>query len=279
MGKARRSSEENKRISITTIVILVIILISWLFLLIYLLFAKVETNKKIESVNNEIETLKLDTSMLNEKKEEINKLLENVSDSTTFMNILKDNYKANIPAFETKIKSFEVTEKVAYLSFVVDKTDNLDKVIDTLNNNDVLATFYTNNKDAADKIIASGNLIGLYIDDDKVIENIKEEYKDIINAYNPDLYMLSSALKEKDIKIDSFYKVTENSTSEGKKLLNQDGYISDIVDTTADRDFLIIRINLSNNVGVGAINGIITKLKDKNYMFLPLVSSSSLIEK
>lgn len=279
MGKARRSSEENKRINITTIVILVIILISWLFLLIYLLFAKVETNKKIESINNEIETLKLDTSILNEKKEEINKLLKNVSDSTTFMNILKDNYKANIPAFETKIKSFEVTEKVAYLSFVVDKTDNLDKVIDTLNNNDVLATFYTNNKDAADKIIASGNLVGLYIDDEKVIENIKEEYKDIIDAYNPDLYMLSSALKEKDIKIDSFYKVTENSTSEGKKLLNQDGYISDIVDTTADRDFLIIRINLSNNVGVGAVNGIITKLKDKNYMFLPLVSSSSLIEK
>lgn len=279
MGKARRSSEENKRISITTIVILVIVLVSWLFLLIYLLFAKVETNKKIESINNEIETLKLDTSILNEKKEEINKLLENVSDSTTFMNILKDNYKTNIPAFETKIKSFEVTEKVAYLSFVVDKTDNLDKVIDTLNNNDVLATFYTNNKDAADKIIASGNLVGLYIDDEKVIENIKEEYKDIIDAYNPDLYMLSSALKEKDIKIDSFYKVTENSTSEGKKLLNQDGYISDIVDTTADRDFLIIRINLSNNVGVGAVNGIITKLKDKNYMFLPLVSSSSLIEK
>ena len=100
MGKARRSSEENKRISITTIVILVIILVSWLFLLIYLLFAKVETNKKVESINNEIETLKLDTSILNEKKEKINKLLENVSDSTTFMNILKDNYKANIPAFE-----------------------------------------------------------------------------------------------------------------------------------------------------------------------------------
>lgn len=279
MGKTKRSVEENRRISITTIVILVLLLVSFLFIVIYILFAKVETNKKIESVNNEIETIKLDTSILNEEKEEINNLLNNVSDATTYMNILKENYNTSLPAFETRIKSFENEDKVAYLSFIVDKTDNLDKAIETLNNNNVLATFFTNDKDAADKIIASGNLIGLYIDDEKVVENINEEYKDIIDAYNPDLFMVSSKLKESDIKIDSFYKVTENSSSEGKKLLNQDGYVSDIVDTTADRDFLIIKINLSNGVGVGSIDEIISKLKDKNYIFLPLVSSSSLIEK
>ena len=279
MGKTKRSVEENRRISITTIVILVLLLVSFLFIVIYILFAKVETNKKIESINNEIETIKLDTSILNEEKEEINNLLNNVSDATTYMNILKENYNTSLPAFETRIKSFEEEDKVAYLSFIVDKTDNLDKVIDTLNNNNVLATFFTNDKDTADKIIASGNLIGLYIDDEKVVENINEEYKDIIDTYNPDLFMVSSTLKENDIKIDSFYKVTENSSSEGKKLLNQDGYISDIVDTTADRDFLIIKINLSNGVGVGSIDGIISKLKDKKYIFLPLVSSSSLIEK
>ena len=71
MGKARRSGEENKRINIATIIILVIMLVSWLFLLIYLLFAKAETKKEIKSTNDEIETIKLETSILNEKKEEM----------------------------------------------------------------------------------------------------------------------------------------------------------------------------------------------------------------
>ena len=154
MGKTRRSVEENKGINITTIVILVLTLISFLFILIYIIFANTETNKKIESVNNEIDRISLETSVLNEEKEEIEKLLNNVSDPTTYMNILKDNYKESISAFEAKIKSFEVKEKVAYLSFVVDKTDNLDKTLSILESNNILATFYTNNKEAADKIIA-----------------------------------------------------------------------------------------------------------------------------
>lgn len=279
MEKPRRSVEENKRISIATIVILVFILIINLFLIIYLLFANSETNKKVTSVNEEIELLKLETSTLNDKKEEIDIISESVSDPSIYLSIQKDNYRATLPSIEDRIKDYDVDSKVAYLAFVVDNIDNLDNTINTLNNNSVLATFFTNDKEAADKIVSNGHLVGLYIDDETIIDNIKEEYKDIIDAYDPNLFMLSSDLKEKDIQIESFYKVVENSTSEGKKLLNQEGYTNDIVETTADRDFLIIRINTSNGVGVNSINSIISKLKDKNYVFLPLVSSSSLIEK
>ena len=196
MGKTRRSVEDNKGISVSAIAILVFTLITFLFVLIYFLFARTEINKKIESINNEIESIKLDGTILNEEKESIELLLANVSDPTTYMNILKENYISSLPAFEAKIKSFEVEEKVAFLSFVVDKTDNLDKTLEIIENNDVLAIFFTNNKEAADKIIAKGNLVGLYIDDEKVVEDIYGEYKDIIDAYNPDLYMVSPELKE-----------------------------------------------------------------------------------
>lgn len=279
MGKSRRSSEENKRINITAVTLLVIIFITWLFLLIFLLFSKVETDKEIKNINENIEMLKLDTNNLNSKKDEINLILSGVENPSVYMDIQKENYKASLSIIEDKIKDFESEEKIAYLTFVVDKEDNLEDVIDIINSNNILATFFTNSKEAADTIYNNGHLIGLYIDDEDKVENVKEEYKDLIDTYNPDLFMLSNSLKEKDITIDSFYKVTENSSAEGKKLLNKEGYTNDIVETTADRDFLIIRINISNSVGVSSIDGIISKLKDKNYIFLPLISNSSLIEK
>lgn len=279
MAKSRRSIEENKRISTAAITLLVIIFITGLFLLIFVLFSKAENEKKISSLNDEIEMLKLESSTLAEKQEEINLILNNVENVSAYLNIQKENYKASLPLIEEEIKNYESQEKVAYLAFVVDNTDNVEKIIETLNSNKALAIFFTNDKETADKIIDSGNLIGLYIDDEKKIEKINEEYKDIIDAYHPDLYMVSSSLQDKDFTIDSFYRVKENSTAEGKKLLNQEGYTNDIVETTAERDFLIIKINLSNSVGVISTNGIISKLKDKNYIFLPLISASSMIEK
>ena len=279
MGKSRRSSEENKRINITAVTLLVIIFITWLFLLIFLLFSKVETDKEIKNINENIEMLKLDTNNLNSKKDEINLILSGVENPSVYMDIQKENYKSSLGVIEDKIKDFESEEKIAYLTFVVDKEDNLEDVIDIINSNNILAAFFTNSKEAADTIYNNGHLIGLYIDDEDKVENVKEEYKDLIDTYNPDLFMLSNSLKEKDITIDSFYKVTENSSAEGKRLLNKEGYTNDIVETTADRDFLIIRINISNSVGVSSIDGIISKLKDKNYIFLPLISNSSLIEK
>ena len=279
MEKRRRSLEENNRISIATIALLVVILITGIFLLIYLLFAKAENEKRITSLNNETETTRLDTNILKEKQDELYTLLDNVSDATKFINIQKEKYISEITEIEARVKNYDSEGKIAYLTFVVDKTDNLDKTLEILNDNKVIATFFTKDKEAADKIINNGHFVGIYVDDEKVIDNFKEEYKDIINAYNPDLFMISPALKEKEIKIDSFYEVKENSTSEGKQLLNRDGYIKDIVETTADRDFLKIKVNLSNAVGISAIDGIISQLKDKNYMFLPIVSSSSEVEK
>lgn len=279
MEKPRRSIEENKRINITAITLLVIIFITGLFILIFLLFSKVEADKKITTINENIEMLKLETNNLNSKKDEISLVLSGVESPSTFMDIQKENYKASLSVIEDIIKDFESEEKIAYLTFVVDKEENLEDVIEIINSNNVLATFFTNTKESADTIYNNGHLIGLYVDDEDKVENIKEEYKDLIDTYNPDLFMLSNSLKDKDITIDSFYKVTENSSAEGKKLLNKEGYTDDIVETTADRDFLIIRINISNSVGVSSISEIISKLKDKNYVFLPLISSSSLIEK
>ena len=278
MEKPRRSLEDNRRISITCIVILIIILITWIFLLIYILFSKAETKKKINSVNNEIQTITFEGNEILDKEEEINSLLNIVSNPSVFLDTQKENYERSLVEFEDKIRGYEIDKKIAYLVLIVDKTDSLDKTIDILNNNNVLVTFFTNNIEAANKVSEAGHLVGLYVDDEKVVDVYRDEYQELFDSYNPDLYMLSDSLKEKEVILESMNKVTENSTSEGKKFINQEAYINDIVETTADRDFLVIRINLSNSVGVNSIDGIINKLKDKNYIFLPLISSSSLIE-
>lgn len=279
MEKRRRSFETNRGINITCIVMLVIILITCVFMLIYILFSKAENEKEITNVNNEIQTLTFEGNEIIDKESEVQAVLDIVSNPTVFLETQKDNYKRNLPTFEDKIKSYELDKKIAYLALVVDKADNVENVVNILNSNDILATFFTNDIEVANKVTNTGHLVGFYLDDEKVVDMYKDEYKDLFDKYNPDLYILSSALKEKEVTLESLYKVEENSTSEGKKFITQEAYVNDIVDTTADRDFLIIRINLSNNVGVNSLNGIITKLKDKNYLFLPLISASSLIEK
>lgn len=279
MEKRRRSYETNRGISITCIVMLVIILIACVFMLIYILFSKSEKEKEINNVNNEIQTLTFEGSEILDKQADVQAVLDIVSDPTVFLDTQINNYKRNLPTFENKIKSYELDKKIAYLALVVDKTDNIENVLNTLNSNDILATFFTNSIEVADTISETGHLIGFYLDDEKTVDMFRDEYKDLFDKYNPDLYMLSSNLKEKEISLESLYKVEENSTSEGKKFMTQEAYVNDIVDTTADRDFLIIRVNLSNNIGVNSLNKIITKLKDKNYLFLPLISSSSLFEK
>ena len=100
MGKSRRSSEENKRINITAVTLLVIIFITWLFLLIFLLFSKVETDKEIKNINENIEMLKLDTNNLNSKKDEINLILSGVENPSVYMDIQKENYKASLSIIE-----------------------------------------------------------------------------------------------------------------------------------------------------------------------------------
>lgn len=279
MEKRRRSYETNRGISITCIVILVITLIACVFMLIYILFSKAENEKEIINVNNDIQTLTFEGNEILDKEAEVQAVLDIVSDPSVFLDTQKDNYKRNLPTFEEKIKSYELDKKIAYLALVVDKADNVEEVINILNSNEILATFFTNDVEVANNVSETGHLVGFYLDDEKVVDMFKDEYKDLFDKYNPDLYMLSSSLKEKEVTLESIYKVEENSTSEGKKFMTQEAYVNDIVETTADRDFLIIKVNLSNNVGVNSLNGIITKLKDKNYLFLPLISSSTLIEK
>lgn len=279
MEKRRRSYETNRGISITCIVILVITLIACVFMLIYILFSKAENEKEIINVNNDIQTLTFEGNEILDKEAEVQAVLDIVSDPSVFLDTQKDNYKRNLPTFEEKIKSYELDKKIAYLALVVDKADNVEEVINILNSNEILATFFTNDVEVANNVSETGHLVGFYLDNEKVVDMFKDEYKDLFDKYNPDLYMLSSSLKEKEVTLESIYKVEENSTSEGKKFMTQEAYVNDIVETTADRDFLIIKVNLSNNVGVNSLNGIITKLKDKNYLFLPLISSSTLIEK
>lgn len=278
MDKPKRDIETNNQISITTIVIQVIIIITFLFLIVYLLFSKTQTNKKIKSINDQISTIIYENSELENSINELNNLITESEDTESYLQNLKEEYKDIILELEKYVKKSETNEKIAYLSFITTSNSNLDKVVDTLKNNNILATFYVQESEISDYVTAGGHLVGLYLDDEEKIETVFEDNKSLIETYDMDLFMVSDDLKEKEITIPNMKQVIENSTSEDKKQLDSDAYADGIVMTSADRDFLIIKINTSNSIAVNALQEIISGLKDKNYIFLPLISNSSVIE-
>ena len=277
MEKPRRNIEENNRISITCISVLSFALVSILLILIYILYSKSEINRQIKSANEEIIQMDLETTNLNEEIDDINIDIESVSDPEDYVNNLRESYETNLPQIEKQIKISSINNKVAYLTIVVDESKTLQSILETINNNEVLATFFVTNVEDADAVSNNGDIIGLYLNDKELIDDFDNNYLDIKTKYFPNMFMLDSALREQGITINGYKEVVDNSTSEGIKLLTKKAYADNIIETTADREFLIIKINSSNKVGVDSLERIIQELKNKNYMFLPLVSTSSLL--
>ena len=277
MEKPRRSIEENNRISITCISVLSFALVSMLLILIYILYSKSEINRQVKSANEEIIQMNLETTNLKEEIDDVNIAIESVSDPKDYVKNLRDAYETNLPQIEKQIKISSVENKIAYLTIVVDDNETLPSIIDTINNNEVLATFFVTNVEDADTVSENGDIVGLYLDDKELIEDFENNYLDIRTKYFPNMFMLDPSLREQDITINGYKEVVDNSTSEGIKLLTKKAYADNIIETTADREFLIIRINASNKVGVDSLERIIQEIKSKNYMFLPLVSTSSLL--
>lgn len=278
MAKTKRDIETNRQISIIAIVILSIIFVAFLFIAIIFLFSKTEASKKIESIQTQIDAIDFENSTIEEEIEEYNEKISSAADSKAYISNIKEEYKANLSSIEDEAKKSDGKYKIAYLNFIVTDGKYLNKITGILNDNEIISNFYTNNNDLLETISEDGHLIGLYINDLNKIETASEDNKEIIETYDIDLYMLESSINDTELKDPSLKQVKDNSTSEGKSQLTKAAYADNIVKTTADRSFLVIRINGENSLAVEALPSIISGLKEKGYIFLPLISSSSIFD-
>lgn len=278
MAKFERDYETNKQISIMCIVVLVIIMIVMIFLSIILLFSKVESSKKIDSIKSQIETINYENGELEDEIEINNELIYVASNSDIYADNLKDEYKSLLPPIEEEVKKTGATNKIAYLNIILSKDTYLDKVLNILNRNEIISNFYSSDPTYFDEITEEGHLVGLFLDDINSLDTFYKDNKDIIDIYNIDLYMVDASLSEEVIDIPNLKQVKENSTSEEKKQLTQSAYVDNILKTTADRSFLIIKLDADNPTATDALPSIIDGLKEKGYLFLPLISSSSIFD-
>lgn len=278
MGKTKRDIETNREISIMCIVVLSILIVTFTFVTIIMLFSKIEINKKIENVQSQIETITYENNEIEDELNNYNELILSASNPKEYMNNLKEEYKALLPSIEKEVKSSESDKKIAYLNFTLTQDKYLDSILSTLSKNNVLANFYTNNSDLNEKITDNGHEVGLYINDNKTLNSVYEDNKSTIDSYNIDLFMTSLELNDSEVVVSDLKRVVDNTTSEGKSQLSNSAYAKNIVETTADRAFLIIRINGDNSIGKDALQSIISGLKEKGYIFLPLISKSTIFD-
>lgn len=278
MAKSKRDIETNKEISVICIVVLSIILIIFIFILIIFMFSKTEVEKKITSIDTQIETLNYENGELDDKIEEYNSLIADASDASLYMGNLRKEYEKLLPEIEKDVKKSDSINKIVYLNITVTKGNHLDEVLTILSNNNIITNFYSNDSELLDKITNSYHEVGLYINSEDNLETIYEDKKEIIDEYNMNLFIYDDVSNEEDIVVNDLKQVKENSTSEEKKQLTSDAYANNIIMTTANRSFLIIKLDADNAVAVNALQSIINGLKEKGYIFLPLISKSSIFE-
>ena len=278
MAKSKRDIETNKEISVICIVVLSIILIIFIFILIIFMFSKTEVEKKITSIDTQIETLNYENGELDDKIEEYNSLIADASDASLYMSNLRKEYEKLLPEIEKDVKKSDSINKIVYLNITVTKGNHLDEVLTILSNNNIITNFYSNDSELLDKITNSYHEVGLYINSEDTLETIYEDKKEIIDKYNMNLFIYDDVSNEEDIVVNDLKQVKENSTSEEKKQLTSDAYANNIIMTTANRSFLIIKLDADNAVAVNALQSIISGLKEKGYIFLPLISKSSIFE-
>lgn len=276
MEKSRRDVESNKRINIISVCILITLIILFTFILIYLLYSSSRLDRKIETLKGETTSISLENNSLLLEIKNIQEQIDGVINPASYIEAKQENYKTLLPQIE-KITKSSSTIRVAFLSIAVDYSPSLQEIINIINDHDVLATYFINNVNDAENLYRQGNVFGVYLEDEDKANDFVNNYGEITEKYSTDLFMLSGEIKDKEIEIPGYYRVKENSTSEGIRLLTQQAYADNIIDTTADRDFLIIKVNSSSRVGINSLSRIIEELKSKNYTFLPLVSSSTII--
>lgn len=216
-----------------------------------------------------------------------------------------DEYYSNIALLEDKINKGESSVKIAYLTFDDGPYDLTYQVLDLLKSNDIRATFFVLGKDDTQeqykRIVSEGHTLanhtyyhnigsGLYDSADSFISQVKklEDYLYNITGYRTSIVRFPggspTAGKYKDEIVDRLHEMgynyvdwtSETGDGSSKKLAEKDIW-SWYVDTTRDKDIIVLLMHDYNYSTFNNLQRIIDDLRDRGFIFLPLHNKSSMV--
>ena len=213
-----------------------------------------------------------------------------------------DEYYSNIALLEDKINKGESSVKIAYLTFDDGPYDLTYQVLDLLKSNDIRATFFVLGKDDTQeqykRIVSEGHTLanhtyyhnigsGLYDSADSFISQVKklEDYLYNITGYRTSIVRFPggspTAGKYKDEIVDRLHEMgynyvdwtSETGDGSSKKLAEKDTW-SWYVDTTRDKDIIVLLMHDYNYSTFNNLQRIIDDLRARGFIFLPLHNKS-----
>lgn len=211
-------------------------------------------------------------------------------------------YYCNIALLEDKINRGESSVKIAYLTFDDGPYDLTYQVLDLLKANDIRATFFVLGKDGVEdrykRIVNEGHTLanhtyyhniggGLYDSADSFISQVKklEDYLYDITGYRTSIVRFPggspTAGKYKDEIVNRLHEMgynyvdwtSETGDGSSKKLAEKDTW-SWYVDTTRDKNIVVLLMHDYNYSTFNNLQRIIDDMRSRGFIFLPLHNKS-----
>ena len=287
---------EQRNSKISTIIIIFLTLL--IIMLLAFLYIQNKTTKKLTTDLAELQT------KLEQETQEINKDEE----LSFYKNIEKnlknkyDEYYTNISLLEKKIENKETNVKIAYLTFDDGPYELTYQVLDLLKQNNIRATFFvlgkTGVEDRYKRIVEEGHTLanhtyyhnigtGLYNSVESFMSQVKklEEYLYDITGYRTTIVRFpggsSTAKNLKDDIVEELHKngynyvdwTSETGDGSSKKLAEKDTWTW-YVDTTKDKNIIVLLMHDYNYSTFDNLQRIIDDLKNRGFIFLPLHNKS-----
>ncbi len=245
------------------------------------LSSKIGDGYDIDSINNEISIYENIDKSIHDKYEE---------------------YYSNIALLEDKINRGESNVKIAYLTFDDGPYDLTYQVLDLLKANDIRATFFVLGKDGVNdrykRIVDEGHTLanhtyyhniggGLYDSADSFISQVKklEDYLYDITGYRTSIVRFPggspTAGHLKDEIVNRLHEMgynyvdwtSETGDGSSKKLAEKDTW-SWYVDTTRDKNIVVLLMHDYNYSTFNNLQRIIDDMRARGFIFLPLHNKS-----
>lgn len=284
-------SRTSKIGQIIGIIICLVLLIGLSFGLIFIKHEKMTFINDINEVNKQIKEKEDLLEMKDSEIININKQIEENSNTDKLTQELKDNYLTLVKELERKIINEEIDAKIAYLAFVGGPYSKTDDFLNVLDNYDTRATFFTLNNEEEytstyQRIINEGHTLAINAQEDD-IESIIENKEYIKNTfdYDSELVMLNN---QNDIDEDLIEQLNDENlayvnhnseTGDSDRKVGTNQSILNVLDNANNRKILVVLMHDDYDNTLNALGDIIQGLRKQGYTLLPLFSDSVMANK
>ena len=302
----RHDEEISKSITISLLVISFILLIGLSCSLFFIVHEKMSFDKatKIIEVNNLEEEVEINNQL--EEIKLINEEITNNKNVDQLIKDLKNEYPSLLKELEENIILKKSDKKIAYLVFEGGPYLLTEDFLNILDQYNVCGSFVLLEKDEGfdeetqkkydeiyKRIISEGHTVINYVDANtksfiqSVLDNnnfFKEKYNYSTNIikYKYDFDSLKGEKEEiieKLIENNYGYVESNSATRNEDEDIDYLQAVNNVIETTNDRNFLVVKMYDNNESDLKALPRIIDSLAEKGYVILPLSYESTMVNK